>query len=244
MAKEYTTMHKTSYYEGDISNHITIGMLLNVLILASEEQNVELGIDHTTMKEQKIGWVVTSYELEVNQLPKVDQKIKITTSGTYYNKVFAFREFWVRDLDDNLLVKVDSIWVLMDAETRKIKRLPKELIDLYESELVKKMPKLMRPNKIEGDEYDAKLYQVRYSDIDFNGHVNNSHYLDWMIDSLSKDFLDQHTPVHLAIRFENEVMYGQLVDSKNEVVENITNHEISSDGILSASATIEWKNNN
>lgn len=243
MAKKFTSEHTVLYYEGDVTNHVTIAMLLNMLILNSEEQNINLGIDHHTLAEQGVGWVVTSYDIQINKLPKVDQAIKITTSGTYRNKMFAYREFWVRDSQDNLLVKVNSIWVLINEETRKVTRLPEEIVAPYESEVVKKMPKLPRPNKILTEQANSKKYQVRYSDIDFNGHVNNSKYLDWMIDGLSMEFLLKNQPSKIAIRFENEVKYGQLVTSEVEINDNVTNHEILSNGNLSASATIEWKNN-
>ena len=67
-----------------------------------------------------------------------------------------------------------------------------------------------------------------------------------MLDSLPMDFLNQHEPANIDIRFENEVKYGNrvtssvLVDSSdNAKIKTV--HEIKSNDVLSASATIVWK---
>ncbi|WP_283678059.1 acyl-ACP thioesterase domain-containing protein [Lentilactobacillus sp. Marseille-Q4993] len=245
-AKEFSEFHTVPYYEADVTNHVTIAMLLNILILISEHQNKELGVDHTELiNNYSSGWIVTSYSIKITEMPTVESKIKVTTRGTSYNKYFAYREFWVHDESGAEMVKVDSIWVLMNEETRKVQTITDNFIEPYESDQVKKVPRLPRPEKLVGDPDAVKQYQVRSNDIDFNGHVNNSHYLEWMVDVLPMDFLISHQPVQTDIRFENEVKYGQIVESKvsqTEVDDKVkTVHLVTCGGNISAIATIVWK---
>ena len=244
MAKTYSLDHQVLYYEGDVTNQMTIAMLLNVVILTSEAQNRSLGIDHNVLGKQGLGWVVTSYSMKVNRMPRVDEVITITTRGTSYNRFFAFREFWVVDETGQELVKIDSIWVLMDEEKRKITTISPEIVAQYESELVKKVPRLHRPEAPE-TVIAEKEYQIRYNDIDFNGHVNNAHYLEWVVDTLPMTFLEQHNPKTIDIRFENEVVYGQTVQGTVELVgndeESISRHEIRFADTTAALAEISWE---
>lgn len=223
---------------------MTIAMLLNVVVLTSEAQNRNLGIDHNVLGEQGLGWVVTSYSMKVNRMPRVDELITVTTRGTSYNRFFAFREFWVVDADGQELVKIDSIWVLMDEVKRKITTISPEVVSQYESEAVKKVPRLPRPTAPEAV-IAEKNYQIRYNDIDFNGHVNNSRYLEWIVDTLPMTFLEQHNPRTIDIRFENEVVYGQTVQGTVELLgddsQSISRHEIKFDDTIAALAEITWQ---
>ncbi|MEN2323473.1 acyl-ACP thioesterase domain-containing protein [Lentilactobacillus otakiensis] len=247
-AHSFSELHTIPFYECNVNNRISIPMLINILILASEHQNENLGMDQTFLIDHYgIGWVVTSYSIHITELPQKDSVVKMTTRGTSYNRYFAFREFWLHDQDDNELVKVESIWVLMNEETRKITPINKDVIAPYQSENVRRIPRLPRPERIEPhDDVTSKEYQVRWSDIDFNGHVNNSRYPEWMLDSLPMEFLNNHEPANIDIRFENEVKYGNRVTS-SVVVDSSDNakiktvHEIKSKDVLSASATIVWK---
>ncbi|MCY9807168.1 thioesterase [Lentilactobacillus senioris] len=244
MAKKYSLDHQVLYYEGDVTNQMTIAMLLNVVVLTSEAQNRDLGIDHDILGQQGLGWVVTSYSMKVNRMPRVDEVITVTTRGTSYNRFFALREFWVVDATGQELVKIDSIWVLMDEVKRKITTISPEIVAQYESELVKKMPKLPRPTAPE-TVIAEKNYQIRYTDIDFNGHVNNAHYLEWVVDTLPMTFLEQHTPKAINIRFENEVVYGQTVQGTVELLgddsQSISRHEIKFEDTTAALAEITWQ---
>ncbi len=247
-AKEFSEEHVIPYYEGDMTNHITLEMLVNILVLASGDQNNQLGVDQSTVIDKYgLGWVVTSYSIKIKRLPKVDSKVEIFTKGTSFNKYFAFRQFWIKDLKGNVLVSADSIWVLMDEKTRRIAEIPQAVISPYGSQEVKRIPKLPRPLKIKGDaKIISKQYQVRYNDIDLNGHVNNTRYFDWMTDVLGMQFLNTHQPTQIDIRFEDEVRYGDIVESRVMIsnlddgsVQTVNDIQVANKTVTNA--TIVWK---
>ncbi|WP_369346869.1 acyl-[acyl-carrier-protein] thioesterase [Apilactobacillus ozensis] len=159
---------------------------------------------------------------------------------------FAYREFWIRDNQGNVCVHMTSRWVVMDYETRKMTKIPHEIVEPYHAEKVVNIPKLPRPAKINEttEKVISQSYRVRYLDIDSNQHVNNAHYLDWMVDVLSPEFLNNYTAKHIDLRYENEVKYGHDVESKvsfeNDDDNLISKHEIYSNGKRSASANITW----
>ncbi|MCL0312674.1 acyl-[acyl-carrier-protein] thioesterase [Apilactobacillus xinyiensis] len=243
---KYSEKHRVTYYEADFTRRMTLAMMLDIVILASEDQSEKLRVGSDTVKKLNMGWVVIQYSIDIQKMPRVNEMITLVTESKYYNKFFAYREFWIKDDSGNTYVHMTSRWVVMDYKTRKMTKIPNEIVEPYRAEKVVNIPKLPRPVKIDesSEQVTSNQYRVRYLDIDSNQHVNNAHYLDWMVDVLSPEFLNTHTAKHIDLRYENEVKYGYDVNSKVSFAKNgndlISKHEIYSNGKRSASANITW----
>lgn len=243
MAKKFTTPYEVAYYDGDITRKMTIPSMLAVVIKTSEEQSDALGRGSDFVASFGLGWVITNYEIHITRLPKVGEKIDVTTQAMAYNKYFCYRNFWIHDEQGNECVLIKSTFVLMDKENRKMSSVLPEIIEPYESE---KITKIYRGEKIEKVEAGQFLpYRVRYFDIDGNQHVNNAIYFNWLLDVLGYDFLASHEPTFINVKFDKEVEYGQQVESHYELLEDdegkSTRHEIRIDGQIYCEANMKWK---
>lgn len=243
-ASEFATSHRVVYYEADDTGHLTLAMLMDLFVLVSEDQNNALGLTTDFVQAHGVGWVVTQYHIQVTALPKIGDQVTLKTRATAYNKYFAYREYWLMDVNGNELAYAEGIWVTMSYATRKITAIPAEVMAPYQSEASVRLPRLPRPARLTEDaSLVDKPYTVRYFDIDENGHVNNAHYFDWMLDVLPADFLRTHQPTDIRIRYENEVKYGQPVMSRcvAPTAELVSQHMVNSGDVLAASATIQWR---
>ena len=128
VAKRYNEKHRVVFYETDVTKNMNIGMLVDLMMLASENQSEQLGIGTDKVNGLGYGWVITQHVLEIERLPKVNEEVKIWTEADSYNKYFCYREFGIDDLDDNPLVRMHTIFVLMDFKNRKISQIVPELI--------------------------------------------------------------------------------------------------------------------
>jgi len=241
-AKLFTEPHRVVYYEADDTGHLTIAMLINLLVLVSDDQGIELGMDTDHIQSLGVGWVVTQYHLQVTRLPKIGEQVILKTRATSYNRYFAYRESWLEDAQGETLAYTEGIWVTMSFANRKIATIPTELMTPYESEKTSRIPRLPRPERLdETATMLTKPYTVRYFDIDNNGHVNNAHYFDWLLDTLPADFLRHHQPTDVRIRFENEVKYGHQVVSEVVQTATTTQHQIKLGTTIAAIATVTWE---
>jgi len=243
-ANEFTEPHRVVYYEADDTGHLTLAMLIDLFVLVSEDQNATLGLTTEFVQSHGVGWVVTQYHIQVTQLPAIGDQVTLKTRATSFNKYFAYREYWLLDADGNQLAYAEGIWVTMSYATRKIAAIPAEVMAPYESEPSVRLPRLPRPDRLpEKTTLADKPYTVRYFDIDENGHVNNAHYFEWMLDALPADFLRQHQPKDIRIRYENEVTYGRQVTSDYAQPDDalVSQHAIYSGDVLAAKATIQWQ---
>lgn len=231
------------FYECDPTGTLHLSAMMNHLVLASERQLTSLGVGPIFMGTLGLGWVTTQYEIKITRLPKQHEHVTAETRATQYNKFFCYRDFWLHDDAGAELAFVRSIWVVIDLKARKMIRLPAELTEKIASGFKPEVIRFPRIEKVdwEAETVLAKIFRVRYFDIDSNHHVNNAHYFDWMLDSLPLEFLKTHTIDSMSIKYDNEVTYGNEISSQATQSELLTQHRIMSGDQLAAEAKINWR---
>lgn len=244
MTKEtFSIETEVPYYFVNFTGDIRLSALIDIMLLTSEKQLHQADVDSTEMVENNgLGWVVVQYHLDILQMPTLGQKLKVTTQATSYNKYFFYRNFWVEDLDGNVLAKAQSAFVLIDIKERKIVGAADRLDNKFGAEEVNR---IQRFNRIKiPDDYDFKQPQhIGYYNIDVNKHVNNSYYFDWMIDTLDTDFIASHRIKSMDIKYEKElnldsqpVAYAKFDNTNNKSI-----HWIKDGDVLNVTAQFEWK---
>ncbi|KRL02882.1 acyl-acyl carrier protein thioesterase [Liquorilactobacillus capillatus DSM 19910] len=221
-------------------------MLVNIMMLASQDQSNELGITVKKVNDLGLGWVVTQHIITVKRMPQIYEKVMVATEAASYNRYFCYRDFWIKSEAGEELAKMHTVFVLMDQNKRKIARVLPELIEPYASDYTKKIERLPDPGKIVTTaQVRNKKYQVRFMDIDSNQHVNNAHYFDWMMDVLPADFLLTHLLTKMNIKYKQEVHYGDVVASDAQISGDVkTVHRIKTDKGLCCTAECSWVKHN
>ncbi|EHJ52132.1 acyl-ACP thioesterase domain-containing protein [Streptococcus macacae] len=240
MGKKYRTSYQIPFYESDINHHVKLPHILSIALQIASDQSVELGLgDERIFKDYNLVWVVSEHEVIIDRLPQFNEIVEIETEPLSYNRYFCYREFRIYDKKGEKMMTIFSTFVLMDYDTRKVHEVPEDLIAPYESE---KIRKILRGPKYRALEKAAEtLYHVRYFDLDVNGHVNNSRYLEWMYDVLDFTFLKTHIPQKINLKYVKEIQYGNDIASRWEQDGLITKHEITSNGQLNAQAITQWE---
>ena len=54
-------------------------------------------------------------------------------------------------------------------------------------------------------------YHPVYTDLDVNGHVNNTRYADWLCNALGIDLMKEYEPESIILNYNHEVLPGQKV---------------------------------
>ena len=109
----------------------------------------------------------------------------------------------------------------MDLNTRKMVLPGKSGLDFTGIERGNELavPGSLAPVKLEGKTHRT----VRYSELDLNGHMSNTRYLDWMEDLLPSSFHREHPLMDFTISYLSEAREGETVD---------LSYELGPDGIL------------
>ena len=240
MAKTFEYSMKIPFDMSDVNGFIKIPQLILLSLQVSGMQSIELGMsDMYILENYNLVWIITDYNMKIDRLPVFDEKITIETYAMSHNRLFCYRAFNIKDEAGNTIIEMVATFVLMDRDTRKVHPVMSEITDAFDSEFSKTMLRGPRFKELEGGV--EQEYRVRFYDLDMNGHVNNSKYLDWVFEVMGADFLTQHVPKKVHLKYVKEVLAGGLITSQYEQEGLKTQHQITSDGQINAQAEIEWE---
>ena len=145
----------------------------------------EIGVGYQDALKKNVLWIILYEKFEVvKRVPKYGEDVYVYTWPKKGDKVFFYREYEIKDINDELLVKGVSTWCLINSETRRIERANKLEFpgEFYSKEnYAYKMPHHLGlvPNNVI-KEYQ---YKVLLTDLDHNCHLNNARYLDIIYNS-------------------------------------------------------------
>jgi len=207
--KEY----EVRYFEVDYKKRLLLTDLINFFTDIAVYQGDLIKVDLEYLKEKNLAWVLYKWDIKIDRMPIYGEKIKIITKAESFRAFYATRSFQVKDEKGQLIIEADSIWFLIDTKLRSPKRIPAEFLDYYgikkEDKYDSNIPKI---EVFEGNS-NIKTFNIRYSDIDTNLHVNNSKYVSYMIESIPKDIVTKYNLNRLIVSYEKETKYGESISS-------------------------------
>ena len=168
------------------------------------EHAAQLSDNWEQLQEKHLFWAVTRHFLEVFTLPRVEETIllktwpMVTTRVAYPRAVEGYRA------DGTKLFRMVSLWVLMDTEKRSLV-LPGRgglTINGCNRGCEAPIPGSLTPGQYE----NAATRTVRYSELDRNGHMNNTRYLDWVDDLLPLAFHKTHSVQSCTVCYLQELL--------------------------------------
>lgn len=170
----------------------------------------ELAMDYDALARQGMFWAVTRHKVQITRLPRKDEVIHIETWPMPTTRVAYPRSMVAYDEAGNEVFRSISLWVLMDLNTRNMILPGKSGISvagtLRGNELASPMG---LPSKLLGSHRERT---VGFTDLDRNGHMNNTRYLDWIYDLLPSDFHTRHTVREFTVCYLSEAREGQQLD--------------------------------
>lgn len=177
------------------------------VVASNHAESIKAG--HWELFEHNMLWVVIRMEVKIYKTPKLDDVITIGTHPGE-NKSFIYpRYFEIYDSKGKLIIAASSMWAIIDKDTRRVVLKP-EGIKVIKPE--KDKDDLPLPEKVTGEApHIVDTRKVRYSEIDLNGHLNNTEYIEFMLDTHTPEFYKSHRISEVNINYDKEIKYGDEV---------------------------------
>lgn len=219
---------KFKLYGNDCDCHgrVKPSALLGILQEVAGAQCTDLHMSWEEMAAKNLFWAITRQSLQITRLPRAYETITIETWPVPASRVAYPRSTIGYDEQGNELFRCMALWVLMDLQNRSMILPGKSGIDVpgHVRGLELPAPKSLSPLVLAMN-HDRI---VRFNQLDRNGHMNNTRYLDWVMDLLPASFHAEHPLRDFTVCYLSEAREG----------ERITLHyELSGDGILNVNAT-------
>ena len=218
------------FYESNKNGEVRPISIIRYLGEASEihSENQNIGIDE--LRKNNHGWILYKWKVKIDKYPKVRDKIIIETWTSSFYKFYAYREFMIYDNNMNEIGRARSLWIFLDTKRKRPTRIPKEFNKIYD----------FVDERVFDDFWDLKKeieiagkvdFHIRKSDIDYNNHVNNSNYLEWILETLPLKLENEYFLNEFEILYKQESLYGERIisysDEGNHLEDRLVfNHKI------------------
>jgi medium-chain acyl-[acyl-carrier-protein] hydrolase len=226
----FEKQYEIHYYEVDYKRRALITSIVDFLgdIATIHSETLGVGIDF--LKENNLAWVLYKWNIDIYTYPTYGEKIIIRTCPYSMRKFYAYRTFEILSENGETIGKADSVWFLINMERRRPVRIGENIYKAYgvdfHDESMLEIEDIEKPVNIDNE----KAFNVRYSDIDTNQHVNNAKYIAWAIETIPMEMILKYTLKNIKVTYEKETTYGDEVrvctELKNDNNQVICFHKI------------------
>lgn len=205
------------YYEVDYNKKLLPTSLLDYMGDVSIYQSNLLNIGFKFLEENKMGWVIYKWDLDINKYPLMGEKIKVRTEAYCFRKFYAYRKFEAENAEGEIIATGKTEWLLINTDRRRPIKISPDMHEAYQApeseEMALKFDEIEKTNSMDNE----KEFNVRYSDIDTNRHVNNVKYVSWILETVPLDIIKAYTLRNVKITYEKETTYGEIIKAYCEV---------------------------
>ena len=198
-------------YDTDCSQSARITSLCNFFQESAWKHAHSMGLGWSHLDERGELWVLSRLDMHVTELPRWRDSVTLTTWACGVEKLFALRDFRITAENGRDLAAGTTSWLVIDMKTRR----PKRISEIAEGVVIHSRDRALGRNAERLDfALEGRLqrsYEVGYSDIDMNNHVNNVTYIRWALDSFELPFLKERRLTDFSINFLSEALYGDRI---------------------------------
>jgi len=211
MSKSFTKKYEIHYYEVNSKLRCKFSSIINFIEDIGTQQSEHLGGGIEYCAKNNCGWVFYKYDIKMHRYPMFGETISITTQPIGFKKFYGLRKYMIMDEEGNLIGEGLALFFLIDIEKRRPTRIQKEQYEFYGVD--GDMDYDISMDKIEKNDEEQynKQFDIRYSDIDSNNHVNNVKYIEWAMEAVPLDVLNNYDLKRIKVIFEKETTYGERV---------------------------------
>lgn len=229
----------------DVDNHLEL-KLSSIFkyfqqVSTNHSEIIHVGV-HDTI-DQGMCWVLSKMKVVIRRYPKINETITVATHPGETKKFLYPRYYHAYDAKGNLIISASSIWVVIDMNTRRLNTNPFPN-NRFKGEVSKddiELPASIICNS-EFKEVDSR--PVKYSDIDLNGHLNNTKYVEYIVDVKNKDYYDQYQIKSITLNYEKEIRCEDVVSLLiNEDNYPIIKGQVNGNNCFTAQLEIERRKN-
>jgi acyl-ACP thioesterase len=208
---------KIRTYECGPDGNATMPSVCNFLQEAAALNAAELQFSKSDFNAagENVSWVLTRLRVEMDRYPAWGDEISVLTFPRGGRRITAWRDFLVMDSSGGVIGRAASEWMLIDLSSRKIVQIPQSVFDAANTvrePVLGENPFAAKLRFSAAQAQDACSFKASSFHIDLNGHVNNVHYISWLLEPTGGKL-----PRGIERLFRGEVVRGESVVVKTAV---------------------------
>jgi medium-chain acyl-[acyl-carrier-protein] hydrolase len=215
----YTRQFRVRYSETGSDGLLKPVQVFKYFQDAASEHAYEMGVSGLHLRPRNLAWVILQYRVKFLGYPRWNQTVYLKTWRHAERNLYEIRTYEIRDEQEQLLTEGKSVWVIIDAGRKRPVRLKNNMppglmtgAAPVENSCAE-IPALSQP------EFE-QIFCIRRQDLDFNGHVNNTVFIEWALETVPELVVQHLLPCETEVNFLGDVGYGDTVKSQAQRLSN------------------------
>ena len=202
----YTFNSRVRYSEVDSNARLTLDGIINYMQDCTNFQSEDLGVGLEFHKEKNLAWILNSWQIVIDEYPKMGENITIGTQSFGYEKMFVHRNFLITKEDGSRVAIANSLWVLMDLKKNRPRIVTPEIGDVYGKHKPLEMEYAPRKIKMPENVVKGREFVVQESQLDTNHHVNNGQYVRMAMNQIELPKVSE-----LRVEYKKQALLGDMI---------------------------------
>ena len=203
---KYYYDNRVRYSETNSDGKLNISSIVNYFQDTTTFHSESLGVGISFMNERNMAWVLNSWQIIIDEDIDFGESIRVGTVPYDFKSMYGYRNFWIEN-NDKVVVKANSIWVLLDTVTGMPVKVTDEIASAYPIGEKLDMNYGERKIKIVGEGIEKEAFRIKKYHIDTNGHVNNAQYIQFAEEYLPQDFKIRM----IRAEYKKAAKYGNII---------------------------------
>lgn len=237
--QDLTHPHRITSYECGADKKMKPECFQHFCQEMAEEHASAHGFGYDWVMTNRTAWVQVQGNYEILRRPDWKETVYLRTNTGKASALMAGRFVEMTDEEGNVLARADLSWVIIHFDTRRPVPPRRVGLPLEEPCPILGTP-VQTPEWPEAPVTTAELHATR-RDVDFNGHINNSAYLIWALDTLPAELQPGTEMRRYRIHFRGESHAGDAMSISHFVQGKYTRHVINSGTEPRAEIIVEWQ---
>lgn len=195
-----------SYWNVDREGHLSLRSLFEFLQEAAIRHADQCGAGSHAKETRGASWVLHRMAVSVARYPRYEEPLRVVTWSSGIRGFKGFREFHAF-CGGERVATASSVWLYFNLATKALCRVPREIaagFPTHEEDVCRADLEKLRLDPPREDSPELEV-SVRYSDIDGNGHVNNTAYIDYLQTTLAARGMSPR-PAGVVIQYLREIL--------------------------------------
>lgn len=173
----YSIEGRVRFSECSANGRLSIGGLIDYFQDTSTFHAEDAGMGQEYLRRDNRAWIINYWQVEIDSLPKLGERITVSTWPYMFRKFIGNRNFLLKDEKGQICARADSIWALYDMEKGFPASMTKEELEGYEVEPRLDMEEKSRKIRVDGEFSPVDTFVIGRDRLDTNIHVNNGQYI-------------------------------------------------------------------
>ncbi len=236
----YKQTHEVDFLECAPSGKLKTAAIGQILQKVANTHSILGGISFEDLQQNNLAWVLNKMKVEIDRLPQWQDIIEIHTWIQSLEGSRSIRNFEIF-LNGEKIMGISTLWVIINTVKRRpdVMSIPHDHFDIFNSKKAltgdfSKIPTDLAYDKVREN-------TVLYSDLDMVNHVNNTKYVEWILDTVPFEKIMKHEFSAIEMIFKREMVYGMPYEVNLATEQtHCDTYTISSKGITHFICQLTW----